>query len=95
MSKNPTEAELVAQSNNLVFVELFQKFLVFVTNCEVKPPLIYQDNTSVITTVTQGGGATRAKHMGSRMHLVLEAVREVRVAVKYVHTSGMIADGTD
>jgi hypothetical protein len=43
--------------------------------------------------VTKGGGITRTKHMLTRMHLVLEAVNEHRVAIHYINTSGMLADG--
>jgi len=46
--KSPTKAELVALSDNLGFVELFQDFLRFVTNSKVDASVIFQDNTSVI-----------------------------------------------
>jgi predicted small secreted protein len=58
VSKSPTEAELVALSDNVGFVELFAEFVAFVTNSEQMKPLIYQDSTSVITMVTEGGGVT-------------------------------------
>jgi hypothetical protein len=41
---------------------------VFVTNVKTIKPLIYQDSTSVITMVTEGGGVMRMKHM--RIHLI-------------------------
>jgi hypothetical protein len=92
--KSPTEAELVALSDNLGFVELFQEFLGFVTNSKTDASVIFQDNTSVISMVTSGGGITRAKHMRARMFLVMEAVQELRVKIKYVPlTALMIADG--
>ncbi len=64
--KSLTEVELVALSDNLAFVELafvelFQEFLCFVTNSKIETPLIYQDNTSVISLVTEGGGIMRTK----------------------------------
>jgi magnesium-transporting ATPase (P-type) len=93
VSKSPTEAALVALLDNLGFVELFQEFLSFVTNSMVTASVIFQDNTSVISMVTSGGGVTRTKHMRARMFLVLEAVRESRVIVRYIPTSLMIADG--
>jgi len=91
--KSPTEAELVALSDNLGFVELFQEFLGFVTNSKTDASVIFQDNTSVISMVTSGGGVTRTKHMRARMFLVMEAVQEMRVKIKYVPTALMIADG--
>jgi len=93
VSKSPTEAELVALSDNIGFAELFAEFVAFVTNSEQMKPLIYQDSTSVITMVTEGGGATRSKMMRTRMCLVLEAVKEDRIEIKYVNTKGMEADG--
>jgi hypothetical protein len=91
--KSPTEAELVALSDNLGFVELFQEFITFVTNAKIETPLIYQDNTSVISMVTTGGRVTRTKHMRTRMFLILESLKENKVTIHYIHTSGMIADG--
>jgi hypothetical protein len=43
--------------------------------------------------VTEGGGATRSKTMRTRMCLVLEAVKENRIEIKYVNTKRMEADG--
>jgi hypothetical protein len=43
VSKSPTEAELVALSNNLGFVEVFHAFLSFILNYKVKMPTVYQD----------------------------------------------------
>jgi hypothetical protein len=89
VSKSPTEAELVALSDNLALVELFSEFVAFVTDSEEIKPLVYQDSTSVITMVTEGGGVVRTKHMRTRMHLVLEAVRQNRVKIGYVGTKLM------
>jgi hypothetical protein len=93
VSKSPTEAELVALSDNLALVELFSEFVAFVMDSEEIKPLVYQDSTSVITMVTEGGGVVRMKHMRTRMHLVLEAVRQNRVQIEYVSTKEMKADG--
>jgi hypothetical protein len=93
VSKSPTEAELVALSDNVGFVELFHEFVSFVLNCKIGIPLVYQDNTSVISLVTTGGGVMRTKHMRTRMYLVMEALKENKIRVKYIHTSGMFADG--
>jgi hypothetical protein len=93
VSKSPTEAELVALSDELGFVELFAEFLGFVTNSKPLKPMVHQDSTSVITMVTEGGGATRTKHMRTRLHLVIEAVKEDRIEIKYKNTKEMKADG--
>jgi hypothetical protein len=93
VSKSPTEAELVALSDDVGFIELFAEFVAFVTNSEQMKPLIYQDSISVITMVTEGGGVTRTKTMRTRMNLVLEVVKEDRIEVKYINTKGIEADG--
>jgi hypothetical protein len=91
ISKSPAEAELVTFSDNLGFIELFQEFTSFVVNSRIEIPLIYQDNTSVISMVTNGDGITRTKHIRTRMFLVLESLKEQRVTFWYIHTLGMIA----
>jgi hypothetical protein len=92
--KSPTEAELVGLLDNLANVEVFAEFLEFVLNQKLDSPTVYQDNTSVITLVTSGGGITRTKHLRARMNLVKEAVMDrKRVKVAYMPTERMVADG--
>lgn len=43
--------------------------------------------------VSEGGGVTRTKHMRTRLHLVLEAVQQDRVEIKYINTKSMKVDG--
>jgi hypothetical protein len=59
MMKSPTNIELVRLLDSLSFVEIFIEFVI---NQKLKMSVIYQDNTSVITLVTQGGGIMRTKH---------------------------------
>jgi hypothetical protein len=68
VSKSPTEAELVVLSDTLGFMELFAEFLAFVKDTKQLKPIIYQDSTLAITMVVEGGGATRTKHMRTRLH---------------------------
>jgi hypothetical protein len=93
MTKSPTKAELVGLSDNLANIEVFAELMEFITGEKAITPVIYQDNTSVISLVTQGGGMMRTKHLRARVNLVLEAVAEKRVKVVYVSTEKMIADG--
>ncbi len=93
VTKSPTESELVALSDNIGLVELFHEFITFLVSDKVSTPVIYQDSTSVITLVTQGGGVTRARHLRNRMHLVKEAVDEQRHNVRHCKMTEMIADG--
>jgi hypothetical protein len=91
--KSPTENELVALSDNLGFVELFEEFLTFEENRGKQVPTIYQDSTSAISLVTKGGGVVRTKHPRVRMNLVKEAVNERRVRVEHIRTKKMVTDG--
>ncbi len=79
MSKSPTEAELIALTDNLGLVELF--------------PVIFQDCNAVVTLVTKGGGKLRTKHLRARMNLRKEVVDEGRLKVIYQSAEGMEADG--
>ena len=90
VTKSPTEAELVALLDNAGFVELFHEFLSFILNCTVDIPTVYQDNACLVTL---GGSKVRTKHVRTRMFLVMEAIKEKKLRVKYVHTSQMSADG--
>jgi hypothetical protein len=93
MSKSPSEAELIALTDNLRLVELFQEFMQFLTGKELPVPVIYQDCTAVVTLVTKGGGMARTKHFRARIHLGRESVQEKRVIVEYLKAEEMIADG--
>jgi hypothetical protein len=93
VSKSLTEAELIALLDNVGLVEMFHEFLSFVLNHKVGTPIVYQDNTSVISLVTIGGGIFRTKHLRARMGLVKETITERRLEIKHVPTSEMIADG--
>ncbi len=93
MTKSPTESELVALSDYISFIELFYEFITFLASDQMSVPIIYQDSTSVITLVTQGGGVTRTRHLCNRMHLVKEAVDDNRINIRHCKTKEMIADG--
>jgi hypothetical protein len=93
MSKSPTEAELIALTDNLGLVELFQEFVEFVSRKKIEPPVVYQDCNAVVTLVTKGGGKLRTKHLRARMHLGKEMVDEGRIAVVYKSADLMEADG--
>jgi hypothetical protein len=93
VAKSPTEVELVGLTDNLGLVELFHEFVSFLIGRKALVPVVYQDLTSVISLVTEGGGVTRTKHMRARMHLGKESVDSKRIMVKYMNTKQMPADG--
>jgi hypothetical protein len=93
MSKSPTEAELIALTDNLGLIELFHEFLEFLTMKRVDPPTIYQDCNAVVSLDTKGGGQTRTKHLRARMNLGKEMVDERRAEVKHICAEKMEAEG--
>jgi hypothetical protein len=93
MSKSPTEAELIALTDTVGLVELFQEFVEFVTKQKTGVPIAYQDCKAVVSLVTIGGGKLRTKHLRARMHLAKEMVDEGRLKVLYKEAEGMVADG--
>jgi hypothetical protein len=92
MSKSPTEAELIALTDNVGLIELFHEFLEFLTMRRVDPPTIYQDCNAVVSLVTKGGGQTRTKHLRARMNLGKEMVDKGRAEVKHICAEKMEAD---
>jgi len=56
-------------------------------------PIIYQDSTSVISLVTEGGGVARTKHLRVRIELCKEALDQKRIQVAHMPTGEMRADG--
>ena len=93
VSKSPTDSELIALSDNIYFVELFNEFLSFILNKKLEQPLIYEDCKAVITLVTEGGGVMRTKHLRVRMELCKEALQNNKFTLQYISTKDMIADG--
>ncbi len=90
MTKSPTESELVALTDNLGLIELFEEFLSFIQNRSMETPTIYQDSSSV---VTKGGGVVRTRNLRARMNIGQEAIQEKRVKVLYCPAMSMRADG--
>ena len=93
MTKSPTESELVALTDNLGLIELFEEFVSFIQNRSMGIPIIYQDSTSVITLVTKGGGVVRTRHLRARMNLGQEAIQDKKVKILYCPAKKMRADG--
>jgi hypothetical protein len=97
ITKNSTEAELVALSDYVLEGELIEDFLMdlghlmdddLVTNVHH----VYQDNTSTIVIVTTGGSKPRSKYMKVREEYIKERVRTGELDISYVKTKDMFAD---
>ena len=69
------------------------EFLCFLVGKRVPVQIIYQDSTSVISLITQGGGTPRTKHLRARMNLAKETLDKNRASVVNLNTKDMPADG--
>lgn len=93
VTKSSTEAEMVALSDMLKHVEIYNKLIKLQGNCMETPPTIMQDNQSIISLVTKGGEALHNKHLRVKLNLVKEAVDNLRIKIEFVPTRKMLADG--
>lgn len=91
MSKDSTEAELIALSDMLRYVDKCNCFML-AQGIKMKTPILCQDNTSTISLVTKGGGMWRNKYMRVRQESVRERVTAGDFTVEYVPTGEMVAD---
>lgn len=89
--KDSTEAELIGLSDRLEEVVVAQQFLEG-QGYDMTCPLIHQDNQSVITLVTQGGGRPRTRHLNVRRAMVKQLVESGDVKIVYCRTVDMLAD---
>ena len=72
VTKSSTEAEMVALSDMLKHVEIYDELIKSQGYCMETPPTIMQDNQSTISLVTKGGGTTCNKHLRVTQNLVKE-----------------------
>jgi hypothetical protein len=92
VTKDSTEAELVALSDLVTEVERSHEFVCEQGVIGVETPVIFQDNTSTISMVEEGGGKPRTKHMRVRQNLVKERIDSGELKVIYVPSRRMLAD---
>ena len=86
MVKSPTEAELVGLTDKMSFAELVWELVCSLVGRCLPIPIIYQDSTSVISLITQGGGVARTKHLRARINLAKEMLEENHAEVQYLNT---------
>jgi len=90
-SHDSTESELIALVELSIDVlwhhEWFEE-----QGYKMTTPLIYQDNTSTMTLVLQGGGKMRTSHMRAKQACVKERVEMKDFEIKYISTKEMVAD---
>jgi hypothetical protein len=93
VAKSPTDAELIALSNNIDLIKLFGEFLEFVRGKKVPKPIIYEDWKACIDLAFYAGGQMRTKQMRSRVFCSKEFFDAKEAELVYVNTERMLADG--
>jgi hypothetical protein len=97
ITRNSTEAELVALSDHIQEGELIEEFLFDMgALCDIpvmdNVHLVYQDNKPTITIVATGGGKARTKYMRVRAGYIKERLESKELENEYVRTTNMLAD---
>ena len=91
VSKDSTEAELIALSDMMKHVDKCNAFMI-AQGAKMKTPVLCQDNTSTITLVKKGGGVWHSKYMRVRQESVKERLEMEDFVVEYTPTGEMVAD---
>ena len=90
-SHDSTEAELIALCDMSTDVLWHHEWFEH-QGYQLLPPLVYQDNTSTMTLVKEGGGKLRTKHMRAKQAVIKEAIDYEYYQIKHVTTDKMVAD---
>jgi hypothetical protein len=93
VAKSPTDAELIALSDNIDLLNLFGEFLEFICNEEVEKPIIFEDCKACIDLALHAGGKIRTKQLRSRVYRCKEYFDAKEAELKYISTDEMWADG--
>jgi hypothetical protein len=93
VAKSPTDAELIALSDNIDLIRLFKEFLEFIRNGEVSKPIIFEDCKACIDLALNAGGQMRTKQMRSHVYRSKEFFDAKEAELRYVSTDKMWADG--
>lgn len=92
VTKDSTEAELVALSDRMNDALQCGEFIEYQGYRDAAVPIMMQDNMSTISLVTKGGGKYRTRHLRVRVNLVKEKYDAGELMVNYKSTKQMLAD---
>jgi RNase H. len=92
-TKSSTEAELVGLTDALDEVERANEYMEE-QGVSLDAPLVYQDNMSMITLVTnENSGNVRTRHLNARRAIAYESSTVLKsVSIRYIKTADMLAD---
>jgi hypothetical protein len=93
IAKSPTNAEVVALSDNIDLVSLFHEFAEFLCNKPIRKLILYEDCKACIDLVQGAKGQIRTKQMRSRIFRTKSFLDNGNANINFVKTEGMMADG--
>jgi hypothetical protein len=93
IAKSPTDAEVVAFSDNIDLVALFHEFAEFICNESLDVPMIFEDCKACIDLVQGAKGQIRMKQMRSRIYRTKAFLDVGKGKISFVKTADMWADG--
>ena len=92
VTKSSTEAEIVGVSDGMGS-NLGLMYLMEEQGYDIKPLILYQDNTSAITLMEKGRSTSqRTKHIATRYFFVKDRISAGEIKLVHVGTKSMIAD---
>lgn len=58
-----------------------------ITNCNIKPPVLYLDNKSALDLAKNPVFHGRSKHIDTRFHFIIECIENGEVTIEHVSTN--------
>jgi hypothetical protein len=93
ITKSPTDAEVIALSDNIDLLNLFHEFGEFLCNAKLQVSIIYEDCKACIDLVKGAKGQIRTKQMRSRIFCTKQFLDEGKGRITFIGTEDMRADG--
>lgn len=90
-TRDSTKAEMVAMGRLVLDLEWHEECFKH-QGYKLQRPLVYQDNTSTITLVTEGGGKMRNRHMRALQAVLVDGYQNGDYDVSHISIHKMIAD---
>ena len=92
VSLSSTEAELIALTDAITYLEWIEKIFAELRVNLLKPTRVFQDNQSAIHMVNNDFKFKNTKHMTVKVYYARQLVQEKRILLRYLPSTEMSAD---